>query len=189
MNCDIYFYNRGTYRNISSYDQLVHVFVYPPDGNINMISILDTIRQDHIDSTNDKPLVIQIFTNGLPFKTNVKDDTQTLSHWLKYNKFKNKIYYSIILCTNDIIIEKYYSILINKSYSYFSNSDFIAVTTDYMNESTKMQEIYQNNNNNRNKYQYTVGDYIIKILIGIIDPSIHKIDSNNKKKYEYCIIQ
>lgn len=47
--CDIYFINRGAYRNVTAYSQLAEAFMSPPHGQTNLVHALMQISNDLMD--------------------------------------------------------------------------------------------------------------------------------------------
>lgn len=167
--CDIYFINRGSCRGISSYDQVAHIFAQPPHGGTNIVNVLNMMANDHIGADMGKSLIVHILTDGHPTNAYGQEDIAGLTSWLRNRKFINKTFYSIILCTDDEEIEKSYRVL-EYNPRYNRGVQGVDVTEDYRGETRDVKRA------RGQSYRFTFGDYIVKTVIGAIDPSVHLID-------------
>jgi hypothetical protein len=87
----------------------------------------------------------------------------------------NKVNISIVLCTDDEQVERGYrrmEVNPRKNKFGFSGSGIpgVDVTDDYRGELRDIQRT------RGRSYRFTYGDYIVKVLIGSIDPNVHTID-------------
>ena len=170
LTTDIYFINRGAYHNVISFDQIQQAFATPPRGGTNIVAVLDQIQRDRINVDMGKPLIIHLFTDGHPTNINGAEDINGLTNWIRSRKFPKQTFYSIVLCTDDTEIERSYRSLETRYKQKISDQDRIDVTEDYRGELRDVQE------KRGRRYRFTLGDYVVKILVGSFDPSIHNID-------------
>jgi len=167
--CDIYFINRGACRNISTWEQVAGLFVEPPHGGTNLVNVLNLMTQDHIGSDMGKSLIVHILTDGHPTNAAGQEDFVGLRNWLTNRSFPKKTFYSILLCTDDEEIEKAYRRL-EYNPGVTDGVPGVDVSEDYRGE---MRDIRRTRGRS---YRFSFGDYIVKTIVGTIDPSVHQID-------------
>jgi hypothetical protein len=159
--CDIYFFNRATYRNIKDHTQLEHIFSTEPFGSTMITYTLQSVFNDHLNKLNGKKLLILIATDGEPTdimgQVRIDDFQQFLSNR------PNNVYTTIVACTDDLNSIGYLNGL-DKSLKRFD------VVRDYKNE---FEEVRKANGLN---FKFSYSDYITKSLIGSIDDYLGNID-------------
>eukprot|EP01034_Spumella_vulgaris_P034071 gene34071-42015_t len=168
-SCDIYFINRGSVRGVQSYAQVAQFFETAPSGGTNLVSVLNKMTSEHIHADMGRSLLVHILTDGHPTNSMGQEDIAGLTNWLRNRTFINKTFYSIILCTDDEEIERAYRPL-EFVPGYNRGVQGVDVTEDYRGESrdVKWRRGYN--------YRFTFGDYIVKTVVGAIDPAVHLID-------------
>jgi hypothetical protein len=168
--CDVYFINRGAYRNVSSFDQLSSAFAYPPSGGTNLLRVLQQVAADHCNpDLIERKVIIHIFTDGHPTNDQGREDFPALAKWLRRRPCIDKTFFSIILCTDDEYIDQLYRQL---EYNPGLNLGIRGVdcTEDYRGE---LRDVRRTRGWS---YPFSFGDYVVKTIAGAIDPSIHLID-------------
>ena len=170
--CDIYFINRANsqgFLNISSWDQISHAFLEPPAGRTNIVNTLISIWRDYTGTDMGKNLICHILTDGHPTNNAGQEDISGLDRWLRNRSNIEKTFISIVLCTDDQDIERAYRKMefIPGRNRGIQNVD---VSEDYRGECRDVRET------RGRQYPFSRGDYIVKILCGSFDPSIHTID-------------
>lgn len=103
----------------------------------------------------------------------VQENIRDVAQWMRLRPYPEKVKISIVLCTDDEGIERSYRSLEFNPQSCVPCSQGILgvdVSEDYRGETRDVR-----NTRGRN-YRFTFGDYIVKVLVGAIDPSIHNID-------------
>jgi hypothetical protein len=169
--CDIYFINRGYVRNVHHYSQIQPYLVQQPQGGTNILNILEIIRTNHVGLDMGKPLIVHLLTDGHPTNTAGQEDIAGLANWLRTRPVPTKFPVSIILCTDDEEIEKSYRSLEFNPRALFSQGiPGVDVSEDYRGESRDVKRT------RGNTYRFSFGDYIVKVLVGSIDPTVHDID-------------
>ena len=161
---DIYFLNRGPVYNVSSFQQVQTVFQYPPNGYTPLVFALDRIFKEKEMQIKEKKLLLIIATDGQP------TDNQGNINIIDFlNKLKNRpknIFVSIMACTDD-----------EKSIGYLNKIDRdvpgIDTIDDYRSEFKEVQKY------NGKNFAFSFGDYIVKALLGPIDPYFDNLDEQN----------
>ena len=172
-SCDIYFINRPeVFRGVTSWAQVASVFAYGPNGYTNTVSTLQRIALDHLhpDKTAVRPVLIHIFTDGHPTNAYGNQDIDGLSNWLAARPCIDQSYVSVVLCTDEEEVDAIY-----RQFEWnpacgnigIKNTD---LTEDFRGE---QRDVYRTRGSD---YPFSFGDYVIKILVGALDPGIHLID-------------
>ena len=160
--CDLYFINRGCYRGVTSWSQVDHLFVPPPRGGTNIVKMLREIQNYEVGADMGKPIIFHLFTDGHPTNDSGTEDLAGLHDWIKNRTFKAKTLFSIVLCTDDEEIERMYRRL--------ERSAGVDVSEDFRGESRDVKRM------RGARYRFSKGDYIVKIMVGAFDKTIHQID-------------
>ena len=164
VDCDVLFLNRPGFRNVKHISQLNEQFSLPPQGSTPLTKSFNLALDNNRNELNERKLLILIFTDGSPTSNeNTKDPIREFKHALKYRQPINRIFVTIIACTDDDYALKYLNDWDNK----IKNLD---VVDDY--ESEK-KEIYAAG---KIKTAFTYGDYIAKILLGSFIKEIDELD-------------
>lgn len=158
---DIYFLNRPSVTGITHSEQVVPLFQNPPGGYTPIPRVLTQILNDKAGIIREKKMLILIATDGQPTNDVGNDATNEFFHCLKMRS--PNVYVSIIACTDD-----------NSSMAYLNEIDRIIpsvdVNDDYLSEKREVQ-IAQGPN-----YAFSFGDYVVKTLLGSIDPVFDSLD-------------
>lgn len=165
---DIYFINRGYIRSVMNWAQVAPYFQSEPSGGTNLLNILQMIQANSIGVDMGKPLIIHIFTDGHPTAANGREDFPGLANWIRNRPLPTKVFISIILCTDDEEIERGYRRLETRTRG--RGVPGVDVSEDYRGESRDIRRT------RGRSYRFTYGDYVMKVLVGAIDPTIHNID-------------
>jgi len=173
LTCDIYFINRGYVRNVTRFSEVQPYLVEDPHGGTNLLNILNIISTNHIGVDMGKPLILHILTDGHPTNSTGQEDIAGLANWLRNRPLPKKFPVSIILCTDDEDIERSYRALEYNPRLAMNSSQAIMgvdVSEDYRGEARDLRQT------RGRSYRFSFGDYIVKVLVGSIDPSVHNID-------------
>lgn len=175
---DLYFLNRGTLKNVSDSSQVTNWFAQPAGGFTPLNQVLRKVIQDKKDIAMEKKLLIIIFTDGVPDETNEPADKgekgiDTLQKILKKERFpKGKIYVTFFACTDDDDVMK----VLNKCDKIIPNVD---VVDDYDSERAEVLRAKGRD------YKFTMGNYLVKGIIGSVDPEFDNMD----EVHSCCSIQ
>jgi hypothetical protein len=164
---DIYFLNRSPIYNVKNVNQLDYIFSIEPNGSTPLD---DTIKRILIEKSLiilETKLLIIIATDGEP--DGGEQGKYNFIKTLHNRKPIENIPISIMACTDDENVMKYLN-KIDRQVKY------IDVVDDYENEKKEIKKVQGES------YPFTLGDYIVKTLIGPIDPEL-----DNKDKHT-CII-
>lgn len=158
---DIYFLNRPCMAGITHSAQILPFFQDPPAGYTPIPRILNQILRDKTDILREKKMLILIATDGQPTTDDGRDATQEFFQTLKTRS--PNVYVSIIACTDDM-----------SSMNYLNEIDRIIpsvdVNDDYLSEKKEVQTAQGP------AYAFSFGDYVVKTLLGPIDPVFDALD-------------
>ena len=161
---DIYFLNRAPIYNVSSSQQIQVAFQYPPNGYTPLAESIDKIFKEKEAIIREKKLLLIIATDGQPTDSLGNINTEIFINRLK-NRPKN-IFISILACTDDDASIGY----LNKIDTFVPGID---VTDDYRSELKQIQRV-------QGKYfKFSFGDYVVKSLLGPIDPYFDRLDEED----------
>jgi len=170
--CDVYFLNKGLVRNVAHSSQLASYFASGPGGYTPLTNTFNSVLSNNIEAIKEKKLLVLIVTDGEPTNTSGDVDVKAFKKCLLNRNPIEKIFVTIVACTDDDTSIDY----MNKWDRDIKNLD---VVDDFRNERLQIRKIKGNNVN------FSYGDYVVKSLIGSIDPSLDKQDEKNAEK---CII-
>lgn len=166
----IYFINRGYIPNpVTSWKEIENWFINPPSGYTNIIKVLNIVKANHT-GVDHQPPIIHIFTDGHPTNESGTEDINGFNTWLSSEQFNKNVFYSLVLCTDDEETDIVYRSIERYVRNTRKTTIGIDVTEDYRGE---LRDVIKRRGV---KYRFTYGDYIVKILCGAIDPTIHDID-------------
>lgn len=170
---DVYMLNRNPMYNVQSENQLNDIFKDKPKGCTPILKTLRQVIKEKSKSLAEKNLLIIIATDGEPTDVNGEvidkygvSETEKLFCFLRdERKPAHKIHTTILACTDD-----------NKTMEYLENWDQnlenFDVVDDYYSERERIQ------NEKGKNYRFSFGDYIVKILLGSIDPELDNLDGS-----------
>jgi len=174
---DVYFLNRGVFRGITSFEQLAPAFALPPGGGTNTVRILNMVWQEkQITNALQRPLIVHLFTDGHPTNDWGNEDIFGMANWLQRRQAIQRTYFAVLLCTDDEEVVTAY-----RPFEYRLSGQLgwrgpttgipgVDVTEDYRGESRDIRSI------RGPQFRFSMGDYIVKCLVGCIDPSVHAVD-------------
>jgi hypothetical protein len=162
---DLYFLNRATVKNVSDAHQVSYLFNNVPTGSTPMCQVIRKVLQEKQAEIVEKRLLLIIFTDGEPdYCDSGEKGTETFYKILNSERNPQKnIYTTIVACTDDENVMTF----LNKCDKKLTNVD---VVDDYASESAEISKAQGS------KYKFTYGDYIVKILIGSVDPEFDNLD-------------
>jgi hypothetical protein len=173
-SCDIYFINRPeVFRGVTSWSQVERAFYYGPSGGTNTVATLQMIAYDHLnaDRIGVKPVLVHIFTDGHPTNSSGREDIYGLESWLVSRPSIDRCYISIVLCTDEPEIDEMYRRFEWNPASWNGKGiKNVDVTEDFRGEQRDIRRT------RGRRYPFSFGDFVVKILVGPLDPSIHLVD-------------
>jgi hypothetical protein len=156
---DVHFLNRDPILNIKSAKELDSIFAIPPRGPTPLVPALRNV----LSTTSRLTRLIFIATDGEPTTSDGKSNIPQFKQVLKVERDAQRNYVTILACTdNDDTME------------YLNNWDkqipHLDVVDDYASELREIQRCQGID------FKFSQGDYVVKTLIGAIDPFFDKLD-------------
>ncbi|CAF1330134.1 unnamed protein product [Adineta ricciae] len=159
---DIYFLNRDPMLNVADTRYVRQVFNTPPQGLTPLVPALRRILAAKRNQTYEKKLLILIATDGAPTNEYGQLDVGTLEAVLRQERTP-QTYVTFLACTDDL-----------NSVNYLSNWDKMLPNVDVMDDyRSERAEIQRTRGFN---FPFSFGDYIVKSLLGAIDPWFDSLD-------------
>jgi hypothetical protein len=167
--CDIYFLNRmpSPVFSIRTANQLTPLFQRRPEGYTPLPRVLNSVLADNRMTANtaEKKLLIIIATDGEP-----TDDFGRASVF----EFKQallsrgpRVFTTVVVGTDDEESVKY----LNRWDRKLPNLD---VVDDFRNEREEIRKV------KGSRFPFSFGDYVVKSLIGSIDPELDQLDEHSQ---------
>lgn len=165
---DVYFLNRkpSPLTQITDFNQIARSFEAKPNGYTPMVSCLESVLANNSDQQlNEKKLLIIIATDGEPTDDVGRPNVKSFKRTLKSRS--NKCFTTIVACTDDDDSIGY----LNRWDRSIKNLD---VVDDFRNERKEIKKI------KGNSFPFSFGDYVVKSLVGSIDPELDQMDEPQK---------
>lgn len=162
---DLHFLNRPGLLNVTDSEYLDEIFMAKPKGYTPIVNSFDKIMREFCDTNR----LIILVTDGVPTDTNGHSNTPTFKKFLQCTRRSND-FVSIIACTDDKKTMKY----LNNWDKDISNLD---VCDDYYSERKEISRAMGSD------FQFSFGDYVVKCLLGSIDPWFDTLDEMHLPKY------
>lgn len=176
---DIYFLNKNEpIRNVTDITQIAHLQNMRPYG---CTPLAQTLQKILIEKSMSNKLLVLIITDGEPTDTLGSGGKKEINNFKNILKHKNKnVFVNILACTTNDSVMDYLN-------DWDKDIDNFDVTDDY--ESEKKEILKAKGAN----FEFTYGTYVLKTVIGSLDPSIDNLDessddgcNNEKEKYD-CV--
>lgn len=162
---DVYFLNRQSHLNVTDHNTVDEAFRIAPSGFTPLVPVLNTIFTSKLaDRGRDKRLLVLVATDGVPTDENGNEVIEEFEHAMRQTRRVETTYVSFLLCTDEASCVDYMR-------EWDKRMKNIDVTDDYHTEKKRIREC-QNNPN----FPFSYGDYVVKALIGAIDPEIDALN-------------
>ena len=164
--CDVFFLNRGVVRNVKTSRDLQGHFQNPPSGFTPLRDTFNNVINDNYEASRERKLLVIILTDGEPTDAyGRKSEVAEFKRCLKERQPINNIFVTIVACTDD-----------DNAISYLDRWDreikHLDVVDDFRNERDQIRRI------KGSRYGFSYGDYVVKSLIGSIDPELDRVDES-----------
>jgi hypothetical protein len=168
---DIYFLNRPRLTGISSAAQVQAAFAPPPKGWTPIVRTLQQVFRDKEVVMREKRLLVILATDGQPTDDRGNVNTKEFLQLLK-NRPRNT-FLSILACTDD-----------EKSVDYMNMIDRVVPGVDVNDDfRSEQKEILKAQGKS---FAFSFGDYVVKSLLGPIDPSFDMLDERRLSSSTNC---
>lgn len=159
----VYFLNKypSPVLNIKNERQVQQLFKDKPNGFTPLPRVLDQVLTENAVFLSEKKLLVVIVTDGEPTNDQGKVAIPYFKEVLQ--RRHPKVYTTIVACTDDEDAVEY----LNKWDRELKNLD---VVDDFRNERSEVRAV------KGRSYPFSFGDYVVKSLIGSIDPELDNMD-------------
>jgi hypothetical protein len=165
---DVFFLNRPPIRGVTSANQITVAFQQMPQGYTPITRSMQYIFQEKAAVIKERKLLILLITDGEPTDDSGNSAIPQFLHMIKHRD-KN-VHISVIACTDDDSAMKYLDKLDKQDTK-------LDVTDDYLSELAQIRKARGKN------FRFTFGDYVAKMLLGGVDPSMDNLDAKGS-----CIV-
>lgn len=159
---DVYFLNRATMHQVTSSQQLGMVFASPPTGMTPITPVLQHVLNEKQNVMVERKLLIIIATDGAPTNQAGQIDTESLRRVLMARN-SERCHVTFLACTDDDQTMEY----LNK---WDTDIHHLDVVDDYHSERAEVLKAQGP------QFRFSFGDYIVKCLLGSIDPEFDALD-------------
>lgn len=171
--CDVHFLNKGPFNKIMHASQLEQQFREGPGGYTPLANAFNAVLSQNRDEIREKKLLVIVVTDGQPTDTVGNVDIKGFKNVLQSRSPMDRIFCTIVACTDDDSCIDY----LDKWDRQIPNLD---VCDDYRTERQQIRKVQGS------QHTFSYGDYVVKSLIGAIDPELDQADEKKSKKD--CII-
>lgn len=166
---DIHFLNGRKFLKVKDLAVVDQIFQTPPSGYTPLVPILKEIFESQAvhHESDKKKLLVFVATDGRPTDKNGDSNVAELENLMNKIRQTETTYVSFLLCTDDRYCIDYLKEWDTKMVN-------VAVTDDFHTERDKIRRRC-----NQYDSDFTLGDYLVKLLVGAIVPEIHRFNENN----------
>jgi hypothetical protein len=165
---DVFFLNRPPIRGVTSANQITVAFQQMPQGFTPITRSMQYIFQEKDAVIRERKLLVLLITDGEPTDDIGNPAIPQFLHMIK-RRDKN-VHISIIGCTDDDSTMKYLDKLDKRDKT-------LDVTDDYKSELAQIRKAKGKN------FRFTFGDYVAKMLLGGVDPTMDNLDAKR-----FCVV-
>ena len=117
---------------------------------------------------SDKRLLVFVATDGAPTDNHGNVDIRSLENLMRNERQSNTTHVSFLACTDD-----------DSSVAYLSEWDRTMINVDVIDDyKSEREEVRQNRGFS---YPFSFGDYVVKALLGAVDPQMDALDESGYK--------
>jgi hypothetical protein len=175
---DVYFLNRTGVKNVSDFSILEPHFAEEPAGYTPIVPVFSQVLNDKKQILSEKKLLIILATDGEPttasgqLKSGEITEKNKFYDLLKNRQPINRIYTTILACTDD-----------NSAISYLQKLDTSIPNLDVVDDfNTVHNNVLKKQGHT---YQFSFGDYIVKVLLGSMDKYFDEIDEYDEPEFKH----
>jgi len=165
---DVHFLNRPPLLNVTSASQMNAAFSFaPPAGFTPLTRALQHVLSSYREALRERKLLIVIATDGQPTDDAGRTDIPSFLNTLRSTPAT--CFVQIMACTDD-----------EESVAYLNEADRdiprLDVTDDYRSERDEVRK------HHGSKYAFSFGDYVVKALLGPVDPTFDQLDGGGPQQ-------
>jgi hypothetical protein len=154
---DIYFLNRRKFPKVKDPAVVDQIFQRLPIGYTPLVPVLKEIFESEM--AGDKKLLVFVATDGGPTDKDANLNVHELERLMRKTRQTNTTHVSFLICTDN-----------QASVAYLNEWDKIMAHVDVIDDF----HIERDKIRQRSNCDFTLGDYLVKLLVGAIVPDIHR---------------
>ncbi len=164
---DIHFLNRRPIYNVTDPNSVDDIFSVPPRGYTPLVAALKYIFQlPPTRRGNDKKALVFVATDGSPTDDRGNNNVNDLERLMNEERQSETTHVMFLICADDPTCVEYLTEWDRKMVN-------VDVTDNFKTERDKIRRFRGPH------YPFSKGDYIVKALVGAIDPDIDNINEPN----------
>lgn len=158
---DVHFLNRPGLLNITNPSQIMPAFQAQPSGFTPINQTLINVLQHKAHVMTEKKLLVVIMTDGEPTNASGQRNTEVLERTLRQRSAQCHV--TFVACTDDDSVMAYLN-------GWDESIPRLDVVDDYISERREIVAVQGP------QFRFSHGDWIVKSLLGSIDPTLDKLD-------------
>ena len=163
---DLYFLNRDPLRHVKDPAQVQQIFSKPPEGYTPLVPVLEKVfRLPASRRGHDKKLLVFIATDGAPTDEDGNETIDQLERLMIEKREQETTFVQFLICTDEPQHVDYLT-------GWDRTMKHVDVTRDFKKEKDLIQQY------RRNAHPFTMGDYVVKALVGAIVPEIDVLNED-----------
>ena len=162
---NIRFLNRQCSRTVTDTSQVGQLFEMPPMGYTPLANVVRDVLPRRDSSQYNEKFLIFIATDGKPTNNDGDPDLEEFQYVMDEERDANNTHVMFLICTDEEEVVEYLRSWDNR----LRNVD---VTDDYKSQKALIRKKRGAN------HPFTQADYVVKILVGAIDPEIDFCDDD-----------
>lgn len=168
---DVHFLNRNPVLHVTDFRHIQQSFIQRPAGATPLVPALRGIFQSAAGKpSRSKKLLVFVATDGEPTDKGGTADIRSLERLMHTERQSDTMHVVFLTCTDD-----------KSSVAYLSNWDRTMTNVDVIDDyETEREEVRQMQGR---QYPFSFGDYIVKALLGAVDPKMDSLDEPTNKNY------
>jgi len=163
---DVYFLNRPGMSGVRSSHDLTHSFAQPPAGLTPLTPVIRRVLSDKRAVMVEQKLLLIVATDGAPTDANGRVDVNSLRDVLARERNADRCFVTFMACTDDLTAVEYLN-------DWDRQLKHLDVVDDYQSERREIMKT------KGKSYPFSFGDYLVKALLGPIDPEFDRSDGVN----------
>ena len=168
LGVDLYFLNRDPVFHVKDPAQVQQIFSEPPAGYTPLVPVLEKVfRLPASRRGHDKKLLVFIATDGAPTDDSGIETIDELERLMREKRQPVTTFVQFLICTDEPQYVDYLT-------GWDRMMENVHVTQDFKREKKQIQQC------RGTAHPFTMGDYVVKALVGAIVPEIDALNEDRK---------
>lgn len=163
---DLYFLNQDSLRHVKDHAQVLQIFSKSPEGYTPLVPVLEKVFQLPASRRgHDKKLLVFIAADGALTDEDGNETIDQLERLMIEKRQQETTFVQFLICTDEPQHVDYLT-------GWDRTMKNVDVTRDFKREKDRIQQC------RRYAHPFTMGDYVVKALVGAIVPEIDVINED-----------